>query len=292
MSLSRTLFRSLLRTMQQVERHSNSHTDVRVAQAFSHLKPKKDVPLTQQLRDAFRAPPPDVTIDDAFTALRVGNECLSWLRVNHRLHELHEQHADVSAGACVIADALHDSPSSCMQHVADELDSIAESVRSLLPAKGAQDATSAGRLRTIEQINKVLFDRLGFRGEYGDIAASSSIKEVLARRRGLPVTLCVVYQAVAQRLGLPVAFTNFPMHVLLRLEAQADGDVASKPRSNLTRLPLLLSLRVPLSSHSASLFSSRSASLISSRYGRMSLPFLPSALVMTIVMTIVNDHRE
>ena len=33
----------------------------------------------------------------------------------------------------------------------------------------------------------------------------------------------MLYQAVARRLGLDVSMTNFPSHVLLRLERQPQG---------------------------------------------------------------------
>lgn len=241
--LTRTLYRELLRTARRVERATRDHSTTLVAGSISQLKcsschtasflseHSKALTPTALVRGAFRLPSTPHDLDDAFTALRIGNETWSWLDVNDNLHRLHEEGASATDGACVIADALdaaRQQHGCCQAHVADELDAIASSVRALLDA--SDDDTAAGRLRTVQRMNTILFDVLGYRGEYGDIEANSSIREALIRRRGLPITMCALYEGVASRLGLAVAVTNFPSHVLLRLEpetAAADGHDAA-----------------------------------------------------------------
>jgi regulator of sirC expression with transglutaminase-like and TPR domain len=235
--LTRTLYRELLRTTHQIERHTRPHSAPLVAKALSGFKRRGSdnetgsqadgLSASCQVRQAFRETPH--SIDDAFAALRIGNEILSWLTVNDKLHRLAEEGADVVEGACVIADVLRrehrnggeDAAESCLPHVQNELDAIAESIRARI--KDADDATShAGRLRTVQHVNAVLFDVLQYQGEYGNVEANSSIAEALARRRGLPITMCVLFMGVASRLGLRVGLTNFPGHVLLRLEPEGE----------------------------------------------------------------------
>jgi regulator of sirC expression with transglutaminase-like and TPR domain len=73
------------------------------------------------------------------------------------------------------------------------------------------------------QINWVLFVEEELRGnkeEYYD-PRNSYLNEVLDRRLGIPISLSVVYQAVAESLGLSVAGVNFPSHFMLRVEDKA-----------------------------------------------------------------------
>src|SRR5213075_2308626 len=59
---------------------------------------------------------------------------------------------------------------------------------------------------------------LGFRGnqaEYDD-PRNSYLNDVLDRRLGIPITLSIVYLAVATRCGVPLAGVSFPGHFLVR----------------------------------------------------------------------------
>jgi regulator of sirC expression with transglutaminase-like and TPR domain len=63
-----------------------------------------------------------------------------------------------------------------------------------------------------------VFVRQGFAGnatEYYD-PRNSYLNEVIDRRRGIPITLAVVYLAVGRRLGMPVHGVNAPGHFLVR----------------------------------------------------------------------------
>lgn len=73
------------------------------------------------------------------------------------------------------------------------------------------------------QINWVLFVEEELRGnheEYYD-PRNSYLNEVLDRRLGIPISLSVIYWAVAESLGLSIAGANLPAHFMLRVE---DGD--------------------------------------------------------------------
>lgn len=63
-------------------------------------------------------------------------------------------------------------------------------------------------------ISRVLFHEYGFRGnaEHYTDPRNSLLDEVIARRKGLPLTLCIVYLLVAQRLGLELYPVGVPGH--------------------------------------------------------------------------------
>jgi regulator of sirC expression with transglutaminase-like and TPR domain len=74
------------------------------------------------------------------------------------------------------------------------------------------------RLSCIRAFNEFLFTDLHFVGnreKYED-PRNSCLNEVLDRRTGIPITLCVVYMEIARRAGLQIDGVNFPGHFLVR----------------------------------------------------------------------------
>jgi regulator of sirC expression with transglutaminase-like and TPR domain len=73
------------------------------------------------------------------------------------------------------------------------------------------------------QINWVLFVEEEMRGNGEDYydPRNSYLNEVLDRRLGIPISLSVLYQAVAEPLGLSMAGVNLPAHFMLRVD---DGE--------------------------------------------------------------------
>lgn len=61
--------------------------------------------------------------------------------------------------------------------------------------------------------------RHGFSGNRKDYydADNSYLDSVLRRKQGIPITLSVVYIAVAERVGIPAAPVSFPGHFLVRI---------------------------------------------------------------------------
>ncbi len=70
----------------------------------------------------------------------------------------------------------------------------------------------------IARLNQQLFGEEGFRGnqERYDDPRNSFLNDVLDRRTGIPITLSLVYQQVANRLGLDVRGVGFPGHFLVK----------------------------------------------------------------------------
>ena len=190
------------------------------------------------LRSCFRGPSA-ASLDAGFSALRTVGTMSTWLDFSSRLNSHHLQHDPVGAGALTIAEAIDllnpethrdgardaaEAPS------AKVLDELADATRRRLERDETNTREPCSRLLTLAAINSTLFDEAGFVGEVPahvggaggppiDIASLSSLSRVLHRRRGLPIALCVIYEAVGARLGLELSFTNFPGCVLLRMEA-------------------------------------------------------------------------
>lgn len=91
------------------------------------------------------------------------------------------------------------------------IEDLGRRVRGRLPAGLSPE-------RIIAQINWVLFVEEGFRGndvDYYD-PRNSYLNEVIDRRLGIPISLAAIYQAIATRVGLPMAGVNLPCHFVLR----------------------------------------------------------------------------
>lgn len=74
--------------------------------------------------------------------------------------------------------------------------------------------------RNIGVLNRHLFVRGGLRGDavrYYD-PDNSCINRVIDRRRGIPITLSVIYLLVARRVGLPIRGVGMPGHFVVKYE--------------------------------------------------------------------------
>lgn len=86
-----------------------------------------------------------------------------------------------------------------------------------LDAIAAAITPSTYPLKTIQAINRHLYQDLGFRGNqinYYD-PDNSYLNQVLERRLGIPITLALVYLEVSHRLGFPMAGVGMPGHFLV-----------------------------------------------------------------------------
>ena len=73
--------------------------------------------------------------------------------------------------------------------------------------------------RRVAGLNRALFVREGYSGNrdaYED-PRNSFLNQVLDRRTGIPITLCLVYTEVARRLGLDARGIGFPGHFLAKV---------------------------------------------------------------------------
>ena len=121
--------------------------------------------------------------------------------------------------------AQDDDPSLDVQGVLAEVDALAQRLNTRLPA----DAPPLQRLRLL---NRFFFNELGFGGNinhYHD-RRNSLIPAVLATRRGIPISLAVLYQEIGLQVGLTVHGVSFPGHFLVKV-SMTRGEVIIDPFS-------------------------------------------------------------
>jgi regulator of sirC expression with transglutaminase-like and TPR domain len=115
------------------------------------------------------------------------------------------------------------------------LDELAAGVLSGLPA-------GASAQRRLGRINAWLFHEQGFAGnrEDYDDPRNSYLNEVLDRRLGIPLTLCILYMEVGKRCGLRVDGVGFPGHFLCKVQLD-EGELVVDPfqRGQLLGMPEL-----------------------------------------------------
>lgn len=90
-----------------------------------------------------------------------------------------------------------------------------------------------------EQLSGYLFKTLGFCGnpeEYND-PKNSFLNDVLERRKGIPITLSIVFIDIATRLGIPAFGIGLPGHFIVGIRDQ-DADVWLDPYHGGRRLDL------------------------------------------------------
>ena len=84
----------------------------------------------------------------------------------------------------------------------------------------------------ISALNQFLFGDLRFvpnTEDYYD-PRNSFLNEVLERRTGIPITLCVIYMELGRKIGLPLQGVSFPGHFLVKC-AVPEGAVVLDPYS-------------------------------------------------------------
>lgn len=112
--------------------------------------------------------------------------------------------------------ALPEYPDLDIQEHLNRLDELASRVSE---AAGADNSA----YRRLACVDYVLFKQERFEGNEDDYydPENSLLNRVMARRRGIPITLSVLYMDVARRVGLDVEGVGFPGHFLVK--AQCDG---------------------------------------------------------------------
>ena len=107
-------------------------------------------------------------------------------------------------------------PESSLAETANRLAEIAECV--------ASRVSNPSPPALLAHLHAVLFEEEQFYGNFEDYYSpdNSLLPVVLASRRGIPITLALVYKLVAEPLGLTVEGINAPGHFLARIHAGDD----------------------------------------------------------------------
>jgi regulator of sirC expression with transglutaminase-like and TPR domain len=122
-----------------------------------------------------------------------------------------------------IAVAQDDAPRLDPQGVLTQIDALAERLKRRIAA----DAPVLHKLRIL---NRYFFQDLGFAGNANDYydPRNSYLHEVLGSRRGIPITLALLYTELATQIGLAARGVSFPGHFLVKLRAPK-GEVVIDP---------------------------------------------------------------
>jgi regulator of sirC expression with transglutaminase-like and TPR domain len=96
-----------------------------------------------------------------------------------------------------------------------QLEGWAEELRSRL-------GPDLNNLQKLARLRSFVFDDLGFRGDRRDYYSPSNslLHQVMKRRRGIPLTLSIVFMELGWRIGIPFEGVAFPGHFLVRLPGE------------------------------------------------------------------------
>jgi regulator of sirC expression with transglutaminase-like and TPR domain len=108
--------------------------------------------------------------------------------------------------------AQDEYPDLDVQQVLGDVDQLLARLRRRLPA----DAAPLARLR---MLNQFFFKDLGFGGNVNDYydPDNSYLNAVLRTRRGIPISLAVLWMELAQGLGLQARGVSFPGHFMVKV---------------------------------------------------------------------------
>lgn len=105
-----------------------------------------------------------------------------------------------------------DDPALDPEAVLEQIDALGARLAGRLPA-------DAGALQRLRALNRFFFHELGFAGNVNDYhdANNSYLHRVLATRRGIPISLALLYIELAGHAGLTARGVSFPGHFLVKL---------------------------------------------------------------------------
>jgi regulator of sirC expression with transglutaminase-like and TPR domain len=122
--------------------------------------------------------------------------------------------------------AQDEYPELDIQEVLDHVDQLSSRLKRRLPA-------DAGALQKLRLLNKFFFEEQGFSGNLNNYydPDNSYLHVVLRTRRGIPISLAVLWLEMAQSLGLRAQGVGFPGHFLVkvRLPYPHEGQVVMDP---------------------------------------------------------------
>lgn len=128
----------------------------------------------------------------------------------------------LEAAACLAQD---ECPELDVQQVLDDVDQLLSRLKRRIPA----DASSLQRLRAL---NQFFFRDLSFAGNVNDFydPANSYLHQVLQTRRGIPISLAVLWLELANALNLNAQGVSFPGHFMVKVMLP-NGQVVIDPLS-------------------------------------------------------------
>ena len=130
---------------------------------------------------------------------------------------IHRPEEEIDLGRAALAIAAQEYPDLKIHDCLSQLDRLGQAVELRI-------GDEKNPYRIIAALNTVLFKEQGFQGnrsEYYD-PKNSFLNDVIIRKKGIPISLSVIYMEVARRVGLSLAGVGFPGHFLVKY---GDGDI-------------------------------------------------------------------
>lgn len=128
------------------------------------------------------------------------------------------EHMDTMDGLlqAAIAISMHGDPKTYPEQILEQMQELSDRV--------LEQCHSETPKALIAHLHDVMFDQLNFEGngEHYDDVANSLLSQVLATRKGIPITLSLIYVITAHDLGLPTVGINTPGHFLAAVEVDSD----------------------------------------------------------------------
>lgn len=120
---------------------------------------------------------------------------------------------DLCQAALLIATQIQ--PELDMQRYEQQLAAMVSGLRSRIGGEMDEQAR-------IQQLNAYFYDELGFAGDKQDyyLPDNSLLNQVIERRRGIPITLAVIYIKLAEAIGLDAYGIGFPGHYLVGVHTE------------------------------------------------------------------------
>jgi regulator of sirC expression with transglutaminase-like and TPR domain len=149
--------------------------------------------------------------------LRCRPEC--YAAFGRALERLSEPGGVLQAAAAI---ALHEHPEADLGLVETRVEALAAEVR--------RRSTGRSAKARLAYLHEVLFEEQGFRGDDQTYSnpSNSYLPTILATKRGLPITLSLLYVEVARRAGIPAHGLDMPAHFLVEVE-EPGGPVVIDP---------------------------------------------------------------
>ena len=132
-----------------------------------------------------------------------------------------DEHFPQLEAAVAVAQTV--APDVDVQGVLAAIDALADKLKRRIAADTAP-------LQRLRYLNRYFFDELCFAGNVNDYYAAdnSYVHCVLATRRGIPISLALIYIEIALQIGLDAHGVSFPGHFLVKL-TMPRGEVVIDP---------------------------------------------------------------
>ncbi len=135
------------------------------------------------------------------------------------------QDAGLNLLEAATAIAQDEFPALDVEAVLSEVETLAQRLKQRLPA-------DAGAKHKLLALTRYFHHELGFAGNVNNYyeSGNSFIHHVLATRRGIPITLAVIFLELATHLGLRAQGLAFPGHFLIKV-SMGNGELVLDPFS-------------------------------------------------------------